>query len=285
MVERRFSNPKAVSSILTGSTILCGSLVQLDRAPAFEAGSRGFTGINKIMKYDRHYETLISRARNRAPNPDEYYETHHVIPRCLGGTDESKNLVQLTPEEHYTAHLLLIRIYPDSDSLVFAASMMTVSMNGKRNNKLYGWLRRKMQKVAKQRTGAKNNSYGKPWYYDSSTLINGKFIPGTEPMGWIKGRCPPFSTRCVHCDNRTNSSKAKWCNDCRPKKEIEVLKSPRIKKNYTDAEKLEALATNDWNIRRALYSLGLSDGGGHYKKMQQLKSCVSMPPDFESGES
>ena len=237
------------------------------------------------MRYNLHYETLIDRARNRTPKPDEYYETHHIIPRCVGGTDESNNLVQLTPEEHYTAHLLLIRIYPDSNGLVFAASMMTVDMNGKRNNKLYGWLRRKMQKVAKQRIGVKNNSYGKPWYYDTSTLLNGQSIPGTEPAGWIKGRCPPFSTRCTCCNNHTNSTKAKWCNNCRPKKEIEVVKSIRVKKIYTDAEKLKALVSNDWNIRRALYSLGLSDGGGHYAKMQQLKSRASTPPDFESGES
>ena len=83
------------------------------------------------MRYNLHYETLIDRARNRTPKPDEYYETHHIIPRCVGGTDESNNLVQLTPEEHYTAHLLLIRIYPDSNGLVFAASMMTVDMNEK----------------------------------------------------------------------------------------------------------------------------------------------------------
>lgn len=75
---------------------------------------------------------------------DEYTETHHIVPRCMGGTDEPTNLVELTPEEHFVAHQLLIRIYPDIDKLVFAAKMMTIgNSNHHRGNKLYGWLRRR----------------------------------------------------------------------------------------------------------------------------------------------
>lgn len=94
------------------------------------------------MDYRNHYKTLIFRAQNRCL--DSYTETHHIVPRCLGGSDNKSNLVELTPEEHFVAHQLLVKIYPGVDKLLFAAKMMTVgSSNHRRGNKLYGWLRRR----------------------------------------------------------------------------------------------------------------------------------------------
>lgn len=40
----------------------------------------------------------------------EYFETHHIVPKSLGGTDDKNNLVNLTAREHYIAHLLLVKI-------------------------------------------------------------------------------------------------------------------------------------------------------------------------------
>lgn len=61
------------------------------------------------MNYSLHYMSLIKRAKNRTLTC--YKETHHIIPRCLGGTDDSENLVDLTPREHYIAHILLAKIH------------------------------------------------------------------------------------------------------------------------------------------------------------------------------
>ena len=38
-------------------------------------------------------------------------EEHHIIPRCLGGSDDKSNLVKLTAKEHFICHLLLTKIY------------------------------------------------------------------------------------------------------------------------------------------------------------------------------
>lgn len=99
------------------------------------------------MNYQKIYDRIIDRARNR--NLNCYKERHHILPRCLGGTDESFNLVDLTPEEHYVCHQLLIKIYPSSSKLVYAALAMSMSgpNNKFRSNKIYGWLRRKVSKV------------------------------------------------------------------------------------------------------------------------------------------
>lgn len=62
------------------------------------------------MDYKRVYDCLIENRKNN-PLTDAYYETHHIIPRCMGGTDEKFNLVRLTAREHYIAHHLLFKAY------------------------------------------------------------------------------------------------------------------------------------------------------------------------------
>jgi hypothetical protein len=95
------------------------------------------------MNYQKHYDALINRAKNRLL--EGYCETHHIIPRCMGGKDDSDNLVDLTAEEHYVAHQLLIKIYPHNSKLLYAAKMMTMSSSDNvRNNKLYAWIRKKV---------------------------------------------------------------------------------------------------------------------------------------------
>lgn len=91
------------------------------------------------MDYRRHYEMLIGRSRGRLV--DCFVERHHVIPKCMGGLDDESNIARLTPEEHYIAHQLLVKMHPDNKKLVYAAWAMT--HGPRRNNKKYGWLKRK----------------------------------------------------------------------------------------------------------------------------------------------
>ena len=114
------------------------------------------------MDYFKHYDLLIERARNRTL--DCYVEKHHVIPKCLGGSNAETNIVSLTAEEHYLAHQLLVKMYPNNSKLVYASIMMCGKFTGRRiNNKSYGWLKRKHSKnVSKQMLGNKFNT-GRVW--------------------------------------------------------------------------------------------------------------------------
>lgn len=96
------------------------------------------------MDYQRHYQRLIERARNRSL--DGYVEVHHVLPRCMGGSDDPQNLVRLLPEEHFVAHQLLCKIHPHQKLLAYALVNMIGNPHGQRKNKLYGWIRRKHAK-------------------------------------------------------------------------------------------------------------------------------------------
>lgn len=113
------------------------------------------------MNYTAHYNRLISRARERA-GVAGYCEQHHVLPRCLGGTDEAENLVALTPEEHFLAHQLLVKIHPGNARLVFAAVMMTSnSPYAPRRNKAYGWIRRLVSEYRRGPSGIKHSEESK----------------------------------------------------------------------------------------------------------------------------
>jgi hypothetical protein len=87
------------------------------------------------MNYQRIHDVIIDRARNRMLLG--YYERHHVIPRCLGGTNDKENLVDLTAREHFIVHKLLCKIYPNEDKLFFAYRMMAVMKNSKDNKREY----------------------------------------------------------------------------------------------------------------------------------------------------
>ena len=92
------------------------------------------------MNYEKIYKLLILKRKAEILSESEYGENHHILPRCMGGGDESENLVRLTPEEHLVAHLLLMKIHPTVSGVVYAANMMC---NRVKNNKEYGWVKRK----------------------------------------------------------------------------------------------------------------------------------------------
>jgi len=113
------------------------------------------------MNYQRHYNTLIERARYR--EAVGYVERHHVVPRCMGGGDEKSNIVALTPEEHFVSHQLLVRIHPETKGLAIAVWRMTFGKNHE-SSKRYGWLRRKHSEaigevIGKYWRGRKRNDF------------------------------------------------------------------------------------------------------------------------------
>lgn len=135
------------------------------------------------MDYQAHYDNLISRALTRST--DFYTETHHIIPRCMGGPDEQSNLVKLTPEEHFVAHQLLVKIYPKNQKLIYAAAMMTKGHNGKRaNNKFYGWIRKRFAETHSAAMKGQKRPKTKEHIenHRKSLLANGNL------KGWPKGK-------------------------------------------------------------------------------------------------
>ena len=61
------------------------------------------------MNYQKIYDSIINRAKHRIL--ESYAESHHIIPKCMGGINDKSNLVSLTAREHFLAHMLLAKMY------------------------------------------------------------------------------------------------------------------------------------------------------------------------------
>lgn len=60
-------------------------------------------------KYTCWYDSIITRAKSehRVKGGGIYYESHHINPEALGGTNHKCNMVFLTAREHFLVHQLL----------------------------------------------------------------------------------------------------------------------------------------------------------------------------------
>jgi len=83
---------------------------------------------------------------------------HHIIPKCLGGTNEKENLARLTAREHFICHLLLTKMVEGESKrkMVYACKrMMTSSKHHERyfiNSTRYAQLKLHLNLQLKGRT-------------------------------------------------------------------------------------------------------------------------------------
>lgn len=77
-------------------------------------------------KYTRWYYAIVEK--RRVDESHEQSEVHHIIPRSLGGTDDSNNLVRLTYHDHAWCHWLLTKMTNGNDlaKMRYAFNMMNV---------------------------------------------------------------------------------------------------------------------------------------------------------------
>ena len=72
------------------------------------------------MNYQSIHDSIIDRAKNRVLPAGTYTERHHIIPRCMNGSDDKSNLVDLTAKEHCVIHHLLHELNPNNHKLLNA---------------------------------------------------------------------------------------------------------------------------------------------------------------------
>lgn len=112
-------------------------------------------------KYTQLYYSIITRGQNRQLSG--YTEKHHIIPRSMGGSNSSDNLVALTAKEHFLCHLLLTRITTGESKKKMILAIFKMMGKGKReqnnvvkNSRMYENLKKELsQIVSKQHRGRK----------------------------------------------------------------------------------------------------------------------------------
>jgi hypothetical protein len=61
------------------------------------------------MDYSKIYKDFIADRKTKMIQAD-YFEKHHILPRVMGGSDAPENIVKLSAEDHFFAHILLSKI-------------------------------------------------------------------------------------------------------------------------------------------------------------------------------
>jgi hypothetical protein len=77
-------------------------------------------------KYTRIYYSIISNAQLRILSKETYTETHHIIPKSIGGSNLIDNLAILTAREHFVCHWLLTKMVhgKHQELMIYALRMM-----------------------------------------------------------------------------------------------------------------------------------------------------------------
>lgn len=68
------------------------------------------------LTYKQFIDNIL-QTRGRFNCGEKYHERHHILPKCIGGTDDEENLIDLFAREHYIAHKLLALENPHNEKL------------------------------------------------------------------------------------------------------------------------------------------------------------------------
>jgi hypothetical protein len=86
------------------------------------------------MNYKKIYEEIIIKHGSKT-KLDCYCEYHHIIPRCIGGSDDKDNMIYVKGRVHVLLHWILCKIYPTDRKILQAFHAMTM-INGHNNRTL-----------------------------------------------------------------------------------------------------------------------------------------------------
>ena len=139
----------------------------------------------------RGWQPLIENAKVRELPKEIYTENHHIIPRCLSGSNNKENLIRLTAKEHFICHLLLTHMVIG----IFKHKMIYALWNmcfGSKNHKRHTISARQFEQIKIQMANIprskehKQKLKGKiPW---------NKGLVGVQ-IPWNKGRSHSLATR------------------------------------------------------------------------------------------
>lgn len=112
----------------------------------------------KENKYTKWYELIVDSAKRRQTTG--YVEIHHIVPKCLGGVDQTSNLVRLTAREHFICHLLLVKMVDSQHKSKMAHAVgKFIQVNRYQERKFTSWEYSKIrQALSESRKGVRRSA-------------------------------------------------------------------------------------------------------------------------------
>lgn len=248
------------------------------------------------METYKEFIQNILNARGRFACGDEYHERHHILPKCLGGSNNEDNLIDLFAREHFIAHKLLATENPDNEKLVYAWWCMCNIKN--KNQERYEITAEEYEEckishkemLSKKMSGENNPMYGKHHSEEAKEKIReAAKNPSEETRKKIseshKGTIPSEETRkkmSVARSNRpsgalgkhwelsnktrkqmSDSAKKRYGSEDERKKTSDSLKGKYIGENSNNARAVVQLTKNNefvayfWGARQVEKELGI----------------------------
>jgi len=161
------------------------------------------------MNYLKVYNSIISNAKseNRVKlNKNDikyvYYENHHILPKCLKGTNDKENLVLLTAREHFICHKLLTKIYSNHRGIILAFYRLTTDKKQRKiSSKDYEYskylissishtteTKKKISESLKGKKHSLENRKKRSQNYKEKEINKGEKNPMFGVTPWIKGK-------------------------------------------------------------------------------------------------
>lgn len=125
-------------------------------------------------RYKSIYDALIESRRNlnRIKVSHDGLYSHHIMPRCLGGSDDPENLVLLTLKEHRVAHHLLVKFTSGEDQwkMKHAFSFFKPGVD-LRDSPFTGWTKESHEKSVQTRKRKGSYKTGSENIFSSPEII------------------------------------------------------------------------------------------------------------------
>lgn len=118
-------------------------------------------------KYTKWYFNIINNAVGKLPIVGEYVESHHILPKSMGGVNQKSNIVRVTAKEHFILHHLLTKMCindGDTNKMKHAFFIMHIHSTENRYFTAMSYnIAKNMMSVAKKKisSGKLNPYYGK----------------------------------------------------------------------------------------------------------------------------
>ena len=186
---------------------------------------------------------ITDRAKNR--HLDSYTESHHIVPRSLGGGDDTDNLVNLTAREHFLCHWILVKMTSGQErhKMLNALRMMRAEKEGQQryNTKItarvYESIKQEYSILQSNRfSGNKNPMYGKKRTQEMNDAVsraNKGRIPPKKQIDNLKAalaeRTANGIKRAPYSDEYKQKRSKKYSGEGNPRYGAEVSEETRKK--------------------------------------------------------
>jgi hypothetical protein len=115
------------------------------------------------------YYKFINECRLKSYNDNEIHK-HHIIPRHMGGDDSMDNLIELSIEDHYTAHMILAECFDKGNPLRRSNFAAAILIKRGMNNP------EKLLEYRESLKGKGNPNYGNNWTDEQKKIQSDKII-------------------------------------------------------------------------------------------------------------